>query len=418
MQVSDFFFALRRFWYVTAIGLVVGGACAFVYNQFTYLDQADAYVAVVSPKQAAVTSGVTQAQVSFGSIVQSYTLATIVGKEVGEDPDTVYQNISVQPDVSLTSGASTSGEIPLLVVSARDHGLDRATRLVNTVVEEARKLYIQINGVDGAQIKTGLSEQQAQVVKILTAAQGSLAKFESDNDAVDLPNRLAAQRSKVDTLSLQVTQANAAQAGDYYGPSASTSSTTTTTNGSSGGSTTSSGSSSGSSGTGGSGSSNSNGNSNSSGWTSETTTVNVTQYNDVNAYARDLHRYQTLNDQLGTEQAEEARLQNLLDRYNDLKFQVDAAQKSVEDFNTQAQTLLISQIIPAQNQIKVLDPGRPHSQVLFLALIYGLGAIAGLMLGLGTVYVLALTRERPPTLEVVADTMAAPVLVRIPRAGR
>lgn len=410
MQVSEFFVALRRFWYAALIGALVGAMCSFVYNQFTYLDQADAYVAVVSPKQAALTSGVTQAQVSFGSIVESYSLATIVAKDVGEDPDTVYQNISVQPDVSLTSGASTAGDIPLLIVSARDHGIDRATWLVNTVVDEGRKLYIQVNGVDGAQVKSGLLDQQDQVQQNLSTAQAALAKFESDNNAVDLPNRLNAQQSKVDSLSLQVAQANAAQIGDYYGPNVSTSSSTTTSTQSTNNTTNSTGKS----GTG----TDSTGSSSSSGSDTLTTTTNTTQNNDVNAYARDYNRYQTLKGELGTEQAELGRLQSLLGQYNQLQFQVDSAQKSVEDFNTQAQTLLIGQIIPAQDQIKILDPGRPHGQLLFLLLIYGLGAIAGLMLGIGTVYVLALVHKKPPTLEIVADTMAAPVLVRIPKAGR
>lgn len=408
MQVSEFFFGIRRFWYVVVIGALVGTTCSLVYNQFTYLDQADAYVAVVSPKQAAVTSGVTQAQVSFGSIVQSYSLAEIVAKDVGEDPETVYQNISVQPDVSLTSGASTAGDIPLLIVSARDHGINRAIWLVNTVVDEGRKLYIQVNGVDGAQVKSGLTGQQDQVMQSLADAQAALARFTADNNAVDLPNRLAAQRSKVDSLSIQVAQANAAQIGDYYGPNVSTSSVTSTTTQTSSSTTNSSGQT---------GTGSSTGSSNSSGSDTLTTTTNSTQSNDINAYARDFNRYQTLSGQLGTEQAELNRLQGLLGPYNQLQFQVDAAQKSVEDFNAQAQNLLISQIIPAQNQIKILDPGRVHSQLLFLALIYGLGAIGGLMLGLGTVYALALTHQKPPTLEVVADTMAAPVLVRIPKAA-
>src|SRR5947208_3472241 len=95
MELRDYVYALRRFWWVAAACTLVGLFAAIAYNQATYLDQASTYVAVVSPKLAANSTGGGQAQVSFGAVIQSYTLATIVAKDLGEDPDTVAANLSV-----------------------------------------------------------------------------------------------------------------------------------------------------------------------------------------------------------------------------------------------------------------------------------------------------------------------------------
>ena len=358
MQLGDYLHGLRRFWYVVVACTMVGALGAYIYHDLTYLDEASAYVAVVSPKLAAESSGGTQAQVSFGSIMESHTLAEVVANDVGEDPETVYANLSVSSAASLSSGGTGGSASPLIVVSAKDKGLDKAIKLVNAAVEEGRKLYIKINGVDGSELNAGLAKQQADLQAQLSQAQTARTKYESDNNAVDLPGRLSAQRAKVDQLILQVANLNADQTGDY----------------------------------------------------------NSSTY--ARDYSRDYNRYVSLNSKLATEQAELDRLTALLPQWEALDFQVSAAQQKFQAFNQEEQTILVTQLLPAQDQVKVLDPGREQSQLLFLLLIYGLGVVAGAILGLSAVYLLALIHKRPPTAEEVADTFAAPVLVRIPRAAR
>ena len=100
MQLGDYLHGLRRFWYVVVACTIVGALGAYIYHDLTYLDEASAYVAVVSPKLAAESSGGTQAQISFGSIMESHTPAEVVANDVGEDPETVYANLSVSSAAS------------------------------------------------------------------------------------------------------------------------------------------------------------------------------------------------------------------------------------------------------------------------------------------------------------------------------
>lgn len=415
MLISDYAKGLKRFWYVVVACTLIGLLAGWVYNHFTYLDEASAYVAVVSPLAARTASGATEAQVSFGSIIQSYALATRVGARMGESPDTVYQNLSVTTATSLTSSSTAAAE-PLLVVSGRDHGLDRAIRLTNIAVEEGRKLYISVNGADGGDLKAGMAAESAAAQAQLSTAQAALDKFGSDNNAVDLPDRINAQRSKVDSLALAVDSAAGDQKGDANSPAPS-SSTTTTQSTPGGTSTTDTTSTTTATSTTNSSTTTSTATTTTP-YSSSTTTSSGTSNATAIAYARDSARYATLSSLLGTEQAELDRLTGLLPQYTALDFQVQAAQTQVTDFNAQQTSLLVTQLLPAEAQVKVLDPGRDQSQLLFLLLIYSLGLISGAILGLSAVYLLVLSRPRLASAEEVVDVFSAPVLVRLPRGAR
>jgi hypothetical protein len=415
MPISDYANGLKRSRYVVAVCTLIGLLAGWVYNYFTYLDEASAYVAVVSPLAARTASGATEAQVSFGSIIQSYTLASRVAARVGESPDTVYQNLSITTATSLTS-SSTAAAAPLLVVSGKDHGMARAIRLTDIAVEEGRKLYISVNGADGADLKAGMAAESKAVQAQLATAQAVLDKFGADNNAVDLPDRINAQRSKVNSLALSVDGADGDQQGDANSPAPSTSTTTTqvTPGGTSTTNTTST--------------TTDNKNTDSTTTTSSATTTipyssststsSGTSNATAIAYARDSARYTTLSSHLTAEQTELDRLTGLLPQYQALDFQVQAAQAQVTDFNAQQTSLLVTQLLPAEAQVKVLDASREQSQLLFLLLIYSLGLVSGVILGLSAVYLLVLSRPRLASAEDVVDLFSSPVLVRIPRGAR
>ncbi len=355
MDIRDYLQTMRRFWPVMAACLAVAMLSAFVYNTTTYLDEAKASVAVVSPLISGKANGSAEAQVSFDAIIRSATLANSVAARMGEDPRTVGSNLSVTIDTGSGSGSTSVATSPLYVVHGKDKGLTRAEQLVTVAVDEATKLYFKVNATDGADLKAAIQVQRQALQDDITTAQSALNTYASSNNAVDLPDRLIAQRSRVEQLAQEVYAASAAANGDRAG----------------GGS-----------------------------------------------YGYDYNRYYSLSSQLNTQQTELNRLEGLMPEYQALSFNVTVAENRLSDFETQNESLLVNSELPAQLQVKVLDPAQGESQLLYLLLLYGLSAVAGVAIALGAVYVLAYIYKRPASAQEVAGAVGAPVLVRIPRVAR
>jgi uncharacterized protein involved in exopolysaccharide biosynthesis len=341
MESLDYLRALRRHWAVLVACVVVGVIAAASYNFFTGLDEAKASVAVLSPLVSGKASGSTEAQVSFDAIVKSDTLAGRVAARMNETADDVSNNLSVTID-SGAGSASAAITSPLYIVHGKDHGLDRAKKLVNVAIEEASLLYFKINATDGSDLKAAIAAQRLIVAGDVSSAEITLDKFATDSHAIDLPNRIQQQRAVVGQLTLAASSAKADGAP---------------------------------------------------------------------------LRYQSFNKDLVRERTELNRLVGLLPQYNQLLFEVGAAQAREQEFDAQNQQLLINTLLPSEVQVKILDPAVYEDQLLYLLLVYGLGAVAGIILGLTAVYVLALVYKRPATAEEVAQALGAPILVRIPRVA-
>jgi capsular polysaccharide biosynthesis protein len=354
VDFRDYVHALRRFWLVIGACVLVGLLAATTYNRATFLDQAKASVAVLSPLVSSKASGSTEAQVSFDAIIKSQTLASRVAARMNESTKTVAGNLSVTIDTG--TGATTSvATSPLYIVHGRDQSLDRAERLVSIAVDEASQMYFKINATDGSDLKAAILVQRNAIALEVSTAQDALTNFETTNNAIDLPNRIAEQRARTDQLGQQVYSAEADQTGDQHSSSYSSS------------------------------------------------------------YSRDYNRYIALLNEFGRSQAELNRLSSLLPAYQKLAFDLTVAQTRLQDFDVQDQSLVVNSLLPAQVQVKILDPANEESQLLYLLLIYGLAVISGIVLGLAAAYVLALVYKRPATPDEVAKAVGAPVLVRIPR---
>ncbi len=356
MDIRDYLQTMRRFWPAMVACILVALVSAGIYNATTYLDEAKASVAVVSPLISGKANGSAEAQVSFDAIIKSATLDNAVAARMGESPKTVGDNLSVTVDSGSGATSATLITSPLYIVHGKDHGSDRAAQLVTVAVDEATKLYFKINATDGADLKAAIQVQRQGLLDEITSAQSALNTFASQNNAVDLPDRLIAQRARVEQLAQEVYAASAAANGDRSGGGGS--------------------------------------------------------------YGYDYNRYYSLSAQLNTQQTELNRLEALLPQYQALSFNVSVAQNRLSDFETQNQSLLVNSEIPAQLQVKVLDPARDESQLLTLLLLYGLSAVAGVAIGLAAIYVLAYVYKRPASAEEVAGAVGAPVLVRIPRIAR
>jgi uncharacterized protein involved in exopolysaccharide biosynthesis len=208
VESRDYLRALRRYWQVLLVCVVVGVVAAATYNLGTFLDQAKASVAVLSPLVSGKASGSTEAQVSFDAIIKSDTLASLVAARMNESANDVSNNLSVTID-SGAGSASSAITSPLYVVHGRDHSLDRAEKLVNIAIEEASALYFKINATDGSDLKAAIAAQRVVVAGDVTSAQLALDRFATENKAIDLPNRLGQQRSVVAQLTLATYDARA-----------------------------------------------------------------------------------------------------------------------------------------------------------------------------------------------------------------
>ena len=356
MDIRDYVLTLRRFWPAIVACLLLTVVAAAIYNATTYLDTAKASVAVVSPLIAGKANGSGEAQVSFDAIIKSATLDNLVAARIGEDPKTVGDDLSVTIDSGSGGGGAATITSPLYIVHGKDHGLNQAEKLVTVAVDEATKLYFKINATDGSDLKAAIQVQRQELLDDITSAQDTLNKFGTANNATDLPDRVVAQRSRVEQLAQSVYEASSAANGDRAGGGGS--------------------------------------------------------------YGYDYNRYYSLSRQLATEQAELVRLQALLPAYQALAFNLTVAQNRLSEFETQNEGLLVNSELPAQLQVKVLDPAREESQLLYLLLLYGLSAVAGVVLGFGVIYALAYIYKQPASAEEVAGAVGAPVLVRIPRIAR
>jgi len=348
MELRDYLRTMRHFWWVIVVCLLIGAFAAGVYTQSTFLDEAKASVAVLSPLVSGKASGSTEAQVSFDSIIRSDALAARVAKRMHESTDTVSNNLSVTID-SGPGSQSTVITSPLYIIHGMDHGLDRAEKLVDIAIEEATQLYFKINATDGSDLKAAIAAQRDLVSGEVTAAQNAFDDFGIKNNATDLHNRIQQQRDIVSQLTLATAGARADNRG----------------------------------------------------------------YSTGLTYGR----YASLQKDLANEKAELNRLTRLLAEYDRLQFEVDAAKQREQVFDAQEQNLLVNTLLPSQVQVKVLDSASVEDQTLYLLLVYGLGTVCGLILGLAAIYVLGLIYRRPASGEEVAEALAAPILIRIPRVA-
>lgn len=350
MELREFGGGLKRHWIIFVVCCLIGLVGAFTYDFLTLLDEAQASVSVLDPMTAR-PGGYGQAQVTFDSIILSKQLANKVAAVMGESSDTVQSDLSV----TLASSLSPTNPSPLYLIHGKDHGLPRAVKLVNTAVSEATKIYLRLNTADGSQLKAATAPETADAQAQLKSAVDALNAFATQNNAVDLPDRLATQQAKVAALQQSLYAAQAQQSGDYY--------------------------------------------------------VNST------LYTKDANVVSSLQASLAPEQTELSRLQGLSPQYSQLSFAVQAAQTRVTAVGNQEESQVVSQLLPSDTELKQLDAAYKENQFLYRLLIYSLGLLAGVVLGLLAVYLLVALRGRPATPAELASAFGAPVLIRVGSAN-
>lgn len=315
MQLADYLHGLQRLWWTVAASALIGIVAAAGFLRLTLLDQASASVAVLDPLSSRAT-GYVEAQVTFDSIIKSEALAEKVATILNEDPGTVRSNLSVTAATTL----NTNNPSPLYVVHGRDRGVDRAILLVNTAIDQARKLYTTLNAADASSYRASIENELKVANDDLAAAQKALDAFGAANNAVNLTARLASAT-------------NAAAGGDAAAA------------------------------------------------------------------------------------AERDRLDKLAGQYNTLEFAVEVQQSRVKQVATTEETLQLGEALPTGSEVKLLDEASEEGQGLYRTLVYALGLVLGVAVGLAAIYAVVLTRRRPATPQEVAAAFGAQVLVRIPRSA-
>src|SRR2546421_4516531 len=215
MEIRQFLVTLRRHWFIPLLILLGALAGTYGYNRVTNGETAQATVAVLDPLVAR-QGAYGEAQITLDAIIKSHRLAERVGPRVGMNPDLVTGRLSV----AVLPTLSTVNVSPLYAVRGKDRSAAQAIRLTNVAVDEARKLYTELNSNEfqsaDAQFKTARDALSAFQVANPLPDLASLLQQEGQLASVGQAQRLAsggrgsrvsaATSAELDRLSSLVTQ--------------------------------------------------------------------------------------------------------------------------------------------------------------------------------------------------------------------
>lgn len=119
-------------------------------------------------------------------------------------------------------------------------------------------------------------------------------------------------------------------------------------------------------------------------------------------------------DALTREEARLQRLRVLSPEYEQLSSAVQQAESLLTQLQLKKVDMVVGGSLPASVQVKVLDPPHIQSNLAWTFMLYVLGAALGLLGGLVVVYLLASSDRSPESVEQVEDLIGVPVLVRVP----
>lgn len=347
MDFSAFLRALRRSWLAALLLFELAIFASLVYARHTIQPTAEATVAVRDPVTA--RPGYSAAQVTFDAIVESRRLSERVALRLGKDIRSVESALSAKV-VPAASGFNIS---PLYAVRGKGATEDAALGLVNTAVEEARALYLELNDVKADEVTSALASQTAEAETARAEAQAAYDGFAAANDTRDLQARLETESARARTLQDQVATASADLAA----------------------------------------------------------TRAVGPPEAAAALNKRLVEYQR---QLADAEGERDRLRGLAAQDADLTAQLARAKVKVDQLNDLEKQEVLSQILPLQTQVKALDDARIQSQTLMKILIYGVGFLLGLLAAASAIYTRHLVEARTETPDSISDGFGAPILARIP----
>ncbi|HEX2035732.1 MAG TPA: hypothetical protein VHS99_16265 [Chloroflexota bacterium] len=208
MELDRYLRGLAQRWYLVVFLIGVGLLGSWGYMQWSggaswgnfRWDGASNAVATVAVLEPTVTRALNgqQAQVNFASIVESLALSERVVNRLRADmtADALKGKITVKLGRTLVPNVS----MPIYSVKVENPDPQRALDLCNTVIEEARLMFLEMNQLDRSQVDGSLQAEETRLRQEADAARAALRTFQEENRVWKLNSQLDAQIALVNSL--------------------------------------------------------------------------------------------------------------------------------------------------------------------------------------------------------------------------
>lgn len=198
MELDAFIRQVIRRWYIVAILVAAAVGGTLVYHLVTGEQKATSVLAVLQPKVAAPGEYIPPV-ITLETVDESSELAERVATRLddGSTADEIKSNMSV--DIRVTTKPSFT---PLYTVNFSDPDKDRALAVNAIIVEEAIKMYGELNQPDAKDVRAAFKSEVDRAEAEANAAQDALTQFEQANDAANLPARRDQIRGYIQQLQL------------------------------------------------------------------------------------------------------------------------------------------------------------------------------------------------------------------------
>ena len=198
MELDVFLKNVLRRWYIVVILVIAAVAGTVVYHFITGEEKATSVLAVLQPKVAAPGEYIPPT-ITLEAVDESNELSDRVAARL-DDGTTGAQ---IKDQMSIDIRVSTKPSLtPLYTVSFSDPDKKRALAVNAIIVEEAVKMYGELNQPDAKDVRAAFKAEVDQAEADANAAQDALNQFEQDNDAANLPARRDQIRGYIQQLQL------------------------------------------------------------------------------------------------------------------------------------------------------------------------------------------------------------------------
>jgi capsule polysaccharide export protein KpsE/RkpR len=186
MEMRLFTRALVRWWFLPIVMLVIALAGVMIYHRIKDTKEAAATVAVMQSYFPPPGEYVPP-QIGFDALAGSQDLHARIANSLHDG--TTAAQIGGKLSISYQAKLNQPNPSPLYKVSVSDKDQARAIKIDNIAVQEAKKLYGEINTPDAQDVQTAFQSEIDAAQKKVDDARTALTQFEQSNDAYALTQR-------------------------------------------------------------------------------------------------------------------------------------------------------------------------------------------------------------------------------------
>jgi capsular polysaccharide biosynthesis protein len=212
MELDAYIKACLRWWFVALAALAIAIGGVWMYHNVRGTNKAQSTVVVLQSFLPGPGEFVTP-RIGFDSVDESEKLADRVALRLddGTQPDDLHISVEILSNLSLPNPSLLYG------VSAEDKDKERAIKVTNLAVEEARKIFQEINTPNPRDVRAAYSAELDSARADLESARSDLAAFEQINNASELPKRIDDQLELVRQMRVSLVAADAGLASQAGG---------------------------------------------------------------------------------------------------------------------------------------------------------------------------------------------------------